>query len=219
LNKQHQWKNNYAIVIPTILPQRKKYLGEVLTQLAHLCPNAPIVVSPHIQNLPPKTDLVRALKRGAAFGLQWVIYLEDDAYLAPVFSNEVARVLKEASHRDLKVATFYSNAERTLKALRQGKRSCIIQPRYFWASVCLAIYTEEIPRIASFAPAWYEDHPEHWHASDLLIAAYCSSINRNILCCVPSPVQHRDPPSTLGHCIRSQRYSRTFRYAYGTIPD
>jgi hypothetical protein len=219
LNKPPHRKNNYAIVIPTILPQRKKYLGELLTQLAHLCPYAPIVVSAHIQGLPPKTDLVRALKRGAAFGLPWVIYLEDDAYLATVFPDEVARILVEASHQDFKVATFYSNAERTLKAMRQGKRSCIIQPRYFWASVCLAIHSEEIPQIAAFAPAWYEDHPEHWHASDLLIAAYCAATHKNILCCVPSPVQHRDPPSTLGHCVRSRRYSRTFRYAYGTIPD
>ena len=175
MDEKRQQQGDYAIVIPTILPQREKYIGELLTQLAQLCPFVPIVISPHVQGTPPKIDLVRALKNGATFGCQWVIYLEDDAYLAPTFSDEVSRILKEASRRDLKMATFYSNAERTIKAMQQGKRSCIIEPRYYWATVCLAIQAKEIPRITVFAPAWYEKHPEHWHASDLLLAAYCAS--------------------------------------------
>lgn len=210
---------DFAIVIPTILPERQDMLGMLISQLAHLCPSVAVAISPHIEGLPAKTDCVRALRRGAAFGRQWTIYLEDDAYLAPVFYEEVTRILREAERRGFLMATFYSNAQRTVKAMEEGKRSCVIEPRYFWASVCVAIQTAEVPAVEAFAPGWYQDHPQHWHASDLLLSAYCSSRNSEILVCIPSPVQHRDPPTTLGHHVQGRRYSRTFQAAYGPIPD
>jgi hypothetical protein len=179
----------------------------------------PIAVSPHIKGLSAKSDCVRSLRRGAAFARRWTIYLEDDAYLAPVFPQEVARILEEADRDAFLMATFYSNAQRTVEAMKQGRRSCVIEPQYFWASVCVAVRTESVPGLTAFAPKWYCSHPEHWHASDLLLASYCSSRDSDILVCVPSPVQHKDAPTTLRHHVKTRRYSRTFQVAYGPIPD
>ena len=211
-------RSDYSIVIPTILPERERYLGELLTQISQLCPFVPIAVSPHVHNTQPKIDLVRALELGASFGRDWMIYMEDDAYLAPVFPGEVSRILEEAGHGGFRMATFYSNADRTVKAMCEGERFCAIVPRYFWATVCVAVRCCDIPQIIVHAPLWYSAHPQHWHASDLLLADFCASQGGKILCCVPSPVQHRDPPSTLNHVTRTRRYSRTFKAKYGEAP-
>ncbi|MGB5636334.1 MAG: hypothetical protein WBM44_05205 [Waterburya sp.] len=209
---------DYAIVIPTILPERQKELGMLLTQIAELCPGVPIVISPHIKDEPAKNDCARALQLGASFGCEWTIYLEDDAFLAPVFAQEVERVLKESIQKEFLLVTFYSDSRRVLNAMKQGKRSCLIPPRWFWSTVCVAVRTEEIPAIIVFAPGWYERHPEHWHASDLLLGAFCSSRKGKILACVPSPVQHKDSSSSLGHKVVRKRFSRTFKAAYRSIP-
>lgn len=209
---------DYAIVIPTILPERKKELGALLSQIAELCPGIPIAISPHIANEPTQNDCLRALQIGESFQRQWTIYLEDDAFLAPVFHQEISRILMEASNKEFLLATFYSDSRRVLSAMKERKRSCLIPPRCFWSTVCVAVRTEEIPAIVAFAPTWYSEHPEHWHASDLLLSAFCSSRKGKILACVPSPVQHRDCPSTLGHRIVRKRFSRTFKAAYGAIP-
>ncbi|RPI51753.1 MAG: hypothetical protein EHM56_09145 [Chloroflexi bacterium] len=190
----------------------------LLTQLTQLCPQVPIAVSPHVHGLLTETDCVRALQRGAAFGARWTVYLEDDAYLAPAFPAEVVRLLQQAGSLGFLMVSFYSNAQRTLTAMAAGKGSCVIEPRYFWASVCVAVPSAMVPAIAAFAPGWYRDHPQHWHASDLLLAAFCASRCSDILVCVPSPVQHRDEPSTLRHMVKTRRYSRTFRAAYGPVP-
>lgn len=138
--------------------------------------------------------------------------------MAPIFAQEVARTFQEASNKEFLLVTFYSDSRRLLHAMKQGSRSCLIPPRWFWSTVCVAIRTEEIPAIAAFAPGWYDEHPEHWHASDLLLGSFCSSRKGKILACVPSPVQHRDVPSTLEHTTVRKRYSRTFKAAYGSIP-
>jgi len=209
--------DTYAIVIPTILPERQTQLGMLLSQLAQLCPDVPIVVSPHITGMSTRSDCVRALCRGAAHNCDWTIYLEDDAFLAPVFAREVIRTLCEAKAGGFRMATFYSDAQVMVTAMLQRKQSHIIEPRHFWSSVCVAISTNDVPGLAAFASKWYCDHPQHWHASDLLLAAYCASRGSKILACVPSPVQHRDPPSTLNHRVRRRRFSRTFKAVYGEI--
>src|SRR5947209_5448672 len=101
----------YAIVIPTILPERQTLLGMLLSQLAQLGLDVPIVVSPHVPGWPSQSDCVRALARGAAQRCEWTLYLEDDAFLASVFPGEVLRTFAEAEARGLRMVTFYSDAQ------------------------------------------------------------------------------------------------------------
>lgn len=208
----------YAVTIPTVLPERQACLGSVLSQLAVQCPDVPIAVSPHLHGAPRGRDTVEALRRGASFACTWTMHLEDDAYLAPDFDSVVRARLDEALHAGYPVVAFYTDNPRSLKARTEGRSSCALPARYLWATVCMAVRTDDVENIAAFAPSWYATHPEHWHASDLLLRSFYTAQTKEILLAVPSPVQHRDVPTSLGHDVRRRRYSRTFQAAYGSVP-
>jgi hypothetical protein len=209
----------YAVTIPTMLPERSACLGSVLCQLAAQCPDVPVAVSAHLPGAPRGRDTVEALRRGASFGCAWTIHLEDDAYLAPDFDAVVRVRLDEAYHGGFPAVAFYTDNPRALKAQAAGRSSCALPARYLWATVCLALRTAAVESIAAFAPGWYRAHPEHRHASDLLLRSYYSARAAEILLAVPSPVQHRDMPTTLGHLVGRRRYSRTYQAAYGPVPN
>lgn len=208
----------YAVTIPTVLPERQAYLGTLLSQLATQCADVPIAISPHLANAPRGRDTVETLNRGAAFGCRWTVHLEDDAYLAPNFDSVVRARLAEAQRDDYPVVAFYTDNRRSLEAMAAGRSSCPLPARFLWATVCLAVRTEDVGGIASFAPSWYSAHPEHWHASDLLLRSFYAARKVEVLLAVPSPVQHRDVPTTLSHFVRRRRTSRTFKAAYGPVP-
>ena len=208
----------YAIVIPTMLPMRKQMLADLLAQLAELAPDVHVAVSAHDDAEPVRNDWVRALQLGAVAASEWTMYLEDDAYLAGVFDEVVRQTLANAGDTGHRLVSFYSDNRRLLRAAAEGRTTCVLPARYLWSTVCIAVHTADVESIAEFAPAWYASHPEHWHASDLVLGAWCDAAGSDVLVAVPSPVQHRDPPSTLGHNVARRRISRTFRRATGRCP-
>jgi hypothetical protein len=210
--------NLFAVTIPTVLPIRERLLGSLLTQLASICPGVPIAVSTHRFGDPPREHTVQALRRGAAFNCQWTIYLEDDAYLAPTFCQVAQHALAEAWSQGNRLVSFYSDNRRVLEAMDSGRNTCALPIRFFWSTVCVAVRTDDIESIAQFAPGWYAENEQHWHASDLLLAGFYANDAHDALLVVPSPVQHRDTGTTLGHAVRRRRYSRSFRRAYGPVP-
>jgi hypothetical protein len=207
-----------SVTVPTVLPQRQSLVSELLSQLGMLWPQVPVTVSPHNPGQPPRVDFVRALQRGARFGRRWIVYLEDDAYLAPVCPYVVADRLREADASGHRLVSFYSDNRRVLKAMAEGRSSVTLPARYLWSTVCVAVRADDVPAIADFAPGWYDRHPQHWHASDLLLRDFLKSSGSDVLVAVPSPVQHRSTPSTLGHDAKHHRFSRSFRRAYGQAP-
>ncbi len=209
----------YAIVIPTVLPMRSRMLADLLAQLAELAPDVHVAVSPHDDAEPVRNDWVRALRIGAVAACEWTVYLEDDAYLAGVFDEVVRQTLAIAGDTGHRLVSFYSDNRRLLRAAAESRTTCVLPARYLWSSVCIAVHTADVESIAEFAPAWYASHPEHWHASDLVLGAWCATAGSDVLVAVPSPVQHRDPPSTLGHHTSRRRNSRTYLRAYGPVPD
>ncbi len=126
--------------------------------------------------------------------------------------------LAEAATHDHCAVNFYSDNRRVLRAMAEGRSSCPLPARYLWATVCIAVRTRDIPAITDLAPTWYDAHPEHWHASDLLLRSFYAGTGRTVLLAVPSPVQHRDPGTTLRHTARRRRYSRSFAAVYGPCP-
>jgi hypothetical protein len=207
-----------SVTIPTVLPQRRRYLGELLCQVATLCSDVPVVLSPHVPGQPPRLDCVRALERAAALDRRWIVYLEDDAYLAHVFPQVVADRLREADATGHRLVSFYSDNRRVLRAMDHGHTSLALPAHFLWSTVCFAVRARDVPPIAEFAPAWYDSHPEHWHAADLMLRDFLKSSGDEVLVAVPSPVQHRDAPTTLAHEVKRFRYSRSFRRAYGPVP-
>jgi hypothetical protein len=207
----------YGVTIPTVLPERQPVLDLLLVQLGLLAPDAPVAVSRHIEGEPARDDCLRALRLGATLGRRWVVYLEDDAYLAPVFDQVARRTLAEADAGSHRLVSFYSDNRRVLRAADEGRTTCTLEARYLWSTVCVAVRAADVAAVAAFAPRWYDDHPEHWHASDLLLGSWCRTAGSDVVVAVPSPVQHRDLPSTLGHDVVRRRYSRTFRRAYGPV--
>jgi hypothetical protein len=208
-----------SVTIPTVLPQRQRYLGDLLCQLATLCLEVPIVVSPHVPGQPPRFDCIRALERAAGFDRRWIVYLEDDAYLAPVFPKVVGDRLREADATGHRLVSYYSDNRRVLRAMDQGRTSLTLPAHYLWSTVCFAVRAQDVPAIARFAHGWYDSHPQHWHAADLMLRDFLKSSGSDVLVAVPSPVQHRDAPTTLAHDVKRLRYSRSFRRAYGPAPQ
>jgi hypothetical protein len=212
-------RNRYSVTIPTVLPQRRDSLLELLDQLRGLCPLVPTVVSPHVDGAPRGRDFLEALRLGAALDCDWTLHLEDDAYLAPDFADVALSRLAEADRKGIPVVSFYSDNRRVLAAMAEGRTSCELPARYLWATVCIAVRSREVSAITAFAPSWYADHPEHWHASDLLLRSFYASAGATVLLAVPSAVQHRDLPTTLGHRTRRARFSRSFLAVYGPVPE
>ena len=208
-----------GIAIPTILPSRKWPLAELLCQLSVQCPGAPIAVSPHVDGQPMALDCGYALAKGAAFGADWTLYVEDDAFLASVFGEVLDATITEADRVSYRVVSFYSDNRRVLQAMEERRTTCTLPARFLWGTVCIALRTADVESIVEFAPTWYASHPQHWHAADLMLGAYFVAQESDVLVAVPSPVQHRDLPSTLGHALSRRRYSRSFRKAYGAVPQ
>ncbi len=209
----------YSITIPTILPQRCDSLADLLGQLSVLCPLVPTVVSPHVDGAARGRDFLEALRLGAALECDWTVYLEDDAYLAPDFPHVVRERLAEADDKGIPVVSLYSDNRRVVAAMAAGENSCELPARYLWATVCIAVRSRDVAAITAFAPSWYADHPEHWHASDLLLRSFYAAAGSSVLLAVPSAVQHRNLPTTLDHRTRRARYSRSFLAVYGPVPQ
>jgi hypothetical protein len=145
-------------------------------------------------------------------GRPWVLQLEDDVALAPTFGAEaLAYGLDEAD-----VVTLFSRSKDDMAALERGERTRRIGPASFSMSQGFLIRAELAAGVEAFAPSWYEAHPEHNRAADLLLGAFLSARKARVLVRVPSLVQHRRGPSTLpGH--HGARQSESFRRAFGEV--
>jgi hypothetical protein len=194
------------VVIPT-MPERAQALAETLEQLqSHRWALA--IVSPHTDS---RKDVGNALRAAAAArpAAPWLIYLEDDVRLSPRFS-EVPAILAGVSDPAIGAVCFFRSKDDLPDGLTR------LSATKMSMSQCTAIRSLLPDYFDRFAEAWYSKHPQHRHASDLLIGAWVSFKLQQMLVHSPSLVQHRPLKSTLGPRARN-RQSASFRRAFGEI--
>jgi hypothetical protein len=193
------------VVIPT-MPQRRDVLAKLVDELkAHAW--AEVRISQHVDS---RQDVSRAVNLANASAPDWWVYLEDDVELSPRF-DEIPRLISEAtalSHRGKRVGAvcfFWTTKLPDGLTIMPASRMSMSQ--------CTAVRGCDPFEFAEFARDWYADHPQHHHASDLLLGAWTRSRGEMIAVQSPSLVQHLPLPSTLGPRSRNRQsvsYARAF---------
>ena len=203
--------SDVVVAIPTVM-EREDVLKVLLEQLAEQCPGAFRVVYVHRPGEPARVTFPRALAVAAATGRPWVLQLEDDVHLAPPFGDAaLATGLDECD-----VLTLFSRSRRDIDAMRTGRTTRRLNPSGFSMSQAFFIRRELAADVEAYAPGWYERHPQHNRAADLLLAGFLSDRKARVLVRVPSLVQHRRGPSTLpGH--HGARQSESYRQVFGEV--
>lgn len=196
------------------MPERSDLLGDLLRQLG-ACPGAEIVIRIHPPGGAAKDDFpalvadtLRAERRA------WTLLLEDDVCLSPVFAATVPTALADAPGE---AVTFFSRSVRDIECLQRGERWRRQSPSSFYMAQAIAVRSSVLDGFSAWAPSWYEAHPEHNRAADLLLGAWLSMAKARLVAHIPSLVQHRRVPSTLPH-HHGARQSESYRVAFGPVP-
>ncbi len=204
--------DDVAVAIPTVI-ERSKMLSDLTQSVRLQCPGARVVLHVHTPGDPARVTFPDALARAAATLRPWVLQLEDDVHLAPTFGEEA---LAEGLD-DCDVLTLFSRSRQDLEAMARGERTRRLNPSGFSMSQAFLIRGSLAARVQAYAPGWYERHPQHNRAADLLLAGFLSEQKARVLVRVPSLVQHRRGPSTLpGH--HGARQSESYKRAFGEVP-
>lgn len=210
--KKVSW-TDVVVAIPTVLPERQRYLNELIEQVTAACPGARLVIMPHVAGTPARVDFPKVLQAAGRIEGNWVLQLEDDVYLAPTFGEAaLAAMLEEAE-----VVTLFSRSVEDMAALARGERFRRITPSSFSMSQAFLVRSYLVEDLVPFAEGWYGRNPQHNRGADLLFGAWLSNIRARVLVSVPSLVQHRRGPSTLPN-HNGARQSESYRAAFGEIP-
>lgn len=191
------------VVIPT-MPQRVDALRYTLGQLAGRAWVEPLV-SKHVDS---RQDVANAVRVANGSQPHWWIYLEDDVELSPRF-DEIPGTLAHVDSNipNVGAVSFFRLRDNLPTGLM------VISARQLSSSLCVAFRGCDVNEFAKFAGQWYAEHPQHHHASDLLLGAWLVRQRQRLCAFTPSLVQHRRLPSTLGPRSRyrqSASYERVF---------
>lgn len=179
-------------VIP-MMASRECYLPTLRESLSKY--GIGIHVVSHLDGTPPSDDPPRVFDAMMKSPGEWVFHVEDDAIIGPSFGA----ALDVLSSTDLDAVSFFS-----LRKRDPGLH------RVPWSSaVCFAVRPNCMTGAEHYARRWYKEHPEHKHASDLILRDWFREQKIRHSTYYPSLVQHRDGPSTLGG-RSSKRRSPTY---------
>lgn len=203
--------SDVVVAIPTV-QERRHAFEELLDDVRRHCPGAALITITHDPDEPPRVDFPRLMTAAEKSGRPWVLQLEDDVALAPTFGRDALAIELD----DVDLLSLFSRSSMDLEDLEQGRSIRRVGPKSFSMSQAFFLRSEFAAGIESFSERWYEQHPQHQRAADLLLGAYLSQHKARCFIRVPSLVQHRRLPSTLpGH--RGARQSESFRKAFGEI--
>lgn len=194
-----QW-SDIDIRIPTVVPQRVEAV-ERLAEDVYAKTGTHARVSPQPPNR-PSSDQVRRIFSDPVDG-EWLLHLEDDARLAPMFAERVPEVLDQT---DRKAVSFFDT--------RGGEDGLTTAPKPFYATVCLAVHASISEGFVGYYYPWLDKHDKHHNAVDVAFGDYTTSIGEPIDLYRPSQVQHRPIPSTFDG-RSTGRQSPSFARAYG----
>ena len=196
--------NDITIVIPTRLGPRERAFHELLTALRGRCHGAQCVVS--ISTGDSRTDAVRSFETARAVGRPWVLHVEDDAWPSDAITEAVPRHLADATG----ARSFFSR-------FRAHDAPGLHRVSTLTYAVAVAVRSEVLDGFAAWALSWYADHPEHYHATDVLLGDWLRVQRVPLAVVSPSLFEHRLGPSTFPGRGRDRR-SRTYAQTHGEAP-
>lgn len=157
-----------------------------------------------------RADTGLAIDRALARDRPWVLYLEDDAWPCDALPAALARTCAEDTLDALQL--FSRRRAHDAPGLHRARRAVVT------SAVAVLLRASVLRGLSAWAPSWYARHPEHTHAADLLLQAWLREQRARSAVLSPSHVQHRCGRSTFAGRARD-RQSRTYRAAFGEIPD
>lgn len=207
-----------TLAVPTV-KRRRTMLAQLLVELSRLCDGVDAVIHTHEPGTAPSVDFPALVTAALENGREWVMFVEDDAWPAPSFGTAAIGAIKHADAASAQAVSMFSRSKRDLEIVAAEPNGFRWQaPSSFCGSLCVAVRAGTLVGMPAWAPSWYLDHPEHEHASDLLLGAWLSKRKARMLVRVPSLVQHRRGKSTLQN-HNGARQSATFTAAFGEVPD
>lgn len=201
-----------VVVIPTV-GGRRAMVCRLKEELRCECKGALILSREHEANTEPSVDFPAVIDMGLRTGREWILQLEDDVELCPAFGLRFISDIAGLVDDEMAAMTLFSRRAIDEQLLEDdirwysvpGKRHCMNQAVMLRSGI--------MSGFAEWAPTWYKAHPEHKHAADLLLGEWLSRSGIKMWVRVPSLVQHRVGPSTLGPRSRC-RISKTFEIAW-----
>lgn len=169
------------IRIPTVLGDRSEMLAELVTEIRDQTGISPWV-SPQPDGRPPDDRIQRVF--ADAPDTEWLLYVEDDVYLAPTFGEYVPDAL---SQTDRVAVQFFD--------LRGGSVGLETARKPLYSMCCLAVRSDIVEGFVDFYSDWVET-VDHDTATDIGFGHYCTEIGEPIDVYRPSQVQHREIQST-----------------------
>lgn len=173
--------DDIEVRIPTVLPDRAEPLSELVTALREQTGLSPWV-SPHPDGRHPNDRVQRIF--GKPVQKDWLLYLEDDVYLASSFGERVPSILEETD----RVAV-------QLFDLRNGPAGLETARKPLYSMCALAVNREIVTGFPDFYYDWIET-ADHDCAIDVGFGHYCTDLGEPVDVYRPSQVQHRGIPST-----------------------
>ena len=202
-----------VVAIPT-MPGRESLLAELMRQLQDQCAGAAFSIHGHAE---AKVDFPETIRDALVMGKEWILQIEDDAWPCPLFGLRVSSVLVEAENMRASALTLFSRASKDVKMLADGVHWRTQPTSSFCMMQAVALRRDTMLGFYEWAPTWYQKHPEHKHAADLLLGAWLSKNRKRMFVHVPSLVQHRAVKSTLTGRYGA-RQSKTYMLEFGEAP-
>jgi hypothetical protein len=194
------------------MPQRRALVARLVADLRRQCDGIDIVNREHVDGDSPSVDFPAVIQAACERNRTWLLLLEDDAILAPVFGSQAL----DAINQDAEAVSLFSRRKVDLEAMDRGIRYRKQAASSYSSTVAILMRTECVAGMPIWSPSWYASHPQHLHASDLLLADWMRLHGYRIIVRVPSLVQHLGVTSTLPS-RGGKRQSESYRRAFGEV--
>jgi GR25 family glycosyltransferase involved in LPS biosynthesis len=210
--------NQVVISIPTVA-SRSEYLRELLAQLVPLqALGAQMVVHMHVEGTGSKEDFPATMQMAFDRGKPWILALEDDITLSPGFETSALAAIAHAESVGAGAITMFTRSKNDLAMLTEGRRYAWQPPRSLMMLQAIAVQRPVMEGFAQWAPSWFAANPKKTRIpNDVLLAGWLHHRKAKLLRHVPSLVQHRRGPSSVGGRSSSRR-SQTYELAFGDSP-
>ena len=208
--------NDVSIVIRTVSTHRQEMLERLQNQLTPLN----FVISDRSDRLNTYADdWFNAMRKGQDPSKKWLIHLEDDAFLAPNWKEEVLKLLSETP-KQIKVASFYSGKrmEPELEHLSRPQWE-YLQGSSFFMHQCTVWKMEYVNYFIDGIKSQWASHPEYRKIDfiDQALMDFLTQEKQKFARVFPSLVQHTGNKSLIGHANSKSRQSASFTHFYGEI--
>lgn len=212
--------SDVVVAIPTML-ERARLVAELGERVAVECQGAVLAKRLHVPGTAASIDfpalMAHALTASADRGSTWILQLEDDVWLAPDFGALAIDALVRADEAGADALTIFTRTKADLDlmpgpSLRRQSPASLSMTQGVFVRRSMMIGFDE------WAPSWYREHPQHNHASDLLLGSWLSRRKAKLYAHIPSLVQHRAVPSMLPS-RGGTRQSTSYRMAFGEVPS